>query len=145
MSLLTQLQEDMKTAMKAGEKGRLGVIRMLINEVKNADLQPKKPTEEEAVAAYAKKLRKSIEELEKLNRLEDAGRLKCELAIAERYLPQKASPEQTEQLVDAFLQSNSFAEKQIGQAMGAFMKAYGSQVDPGVANSLLRKKLAGKQ
>ena len=61
MDLLAKLQEDMKTAMRSGEKDRLGVIRMLISDVKNIDLDPKKPTAEQAVEAYAKKLRKSQE------------------------------------------------------------------------------------
>jgi hypothetical protein len=75
MSLLARLQEDMKTAMKSGQKERLGVIRMLISDVKNIDLAPKKLTEEEAVAAYAKKLRKSQEEYEKLGRQDEAAKL----------------------------------------------------------------------
>jgi len=66
MSVLTKLQEDMKLAMKAGQKERLQVIRMLLSDVKNIDLAPKKLTEEETVAANGKKLRKSIEEYEKL-------------------------------------------------------------------------------
>ena len=65
MALLTKLQEDMKLAMKAGQKERLGVIRMLLSDVKNIDLNPVKPTAEQAVEAYAKKLRKSVEEYDK--------------------------------------------------------------------------------
>jgi len=144
MSLLARLQEDMKSAMKSGQKERLGVIRMLISDVKNIDLAPKKLTEEEAVAAYAKKLRKSQEEYEKLGKPDEVAKLKGELAIVEEYLPKKASPEETERLVDAFLAKNSFNEKQMGQAMGMFMKAHGGQVDAGVANAALKRKLAGK-
>src|SRR5256885_2166864 len=78
MSVLTKLQEDMKTAMKSGQKERLGVIRMLISDVKNIDLAPKKITEEEAVAAYGKKLKKSIEEYEKLGKPAQSEQLKKE-------------------------------------------------------------------
>ena len=90
MSVLSRLQEDMKSAMKAGNKERLGVIRMLLSDVKNIDLGPQKITEEQAVAAYAKKLKKSIEEYEKIGRGEEVTKLKAELAIAEEYLPKKA-------------------------------------------------------
>jgi uncharacterized protein YqeY len=144
MSVLTKLQEDMKAAMKAGQKERLGVIRMLISDVKNIDLQTKKVTEEEAVAAYAKKLRKSAEEYEKIGRAAEVAQLKAELAIVEEYLPQKASAEETDQLVDTFLAANSFTEKQMGQAMGMFMKAHGQGVDPGLANAAIKKRLMGK-
>jgi uncharacterized protein len=144
MSVLTKLQEDMKAAMKAGEKDRLQVIRMLLSDVKNIDLAPKKITEEEAVAAYAKKLRKSAEEYEKIGRATEVAQLKAELAIVETYLPKKASPEDTEQLVHAFLASNAFTEKQMGQAMGAFMKQHGQNVDPGIANAAIKRALTGK-
>jgi len=144
MSLLARLQEDMKTAMKAGQKERLGVIRMLISDVKNIDLQPNKPTEEQAVAAYGKKLRKSLEEYQKLGKADEVAKLKSELEIVDAYLPKKASVEETEQLVDAFLASNAFTEKQLGQAMGTFMKAHGGQVEAGVVNPMLKRKLAGK-
>ena len=144
MSLLARLQDDMKTAMKSGQKDRLSVLRMLISDVKNIDLQPKKISEEETVAAYGKKLRKSIEEYEKLNKSNEVAQLKSELAVVEEYLPKKASPQDTEKLVDDFLSKNTFTERQFGQAMGAFMKAHGGSVDPGQANALLKKKLAGK-
>ncbi len=144
MSLLARLQEDMKTAMKTGQKERLSVLRMLISDVKNIDLAPKKISEEETVAAYGKKLRKSMEEYEKLNKADEVAQLKKELAVVEEYLPKKASTADTERLVDEFLSKNSFSEKQFGQAMGALMKAHGASVDPGQANALLKKKLAGK-
>jgi len=141
MELLSRLQEDMKAAMKAGEKEKLTVIRMLLNEVKNIDLAPKPITAEEAVAAYAKKLRKGQEEYQRLGKSEEAAKFNQELAIVEQYMPKKASAEDAEKLVDAFLASNSFTAKQFGQAMGTFMKAHGGQVDPGTVNALLKKKL----
>ena len=144
MDLLTQLQTDMKTAMKAGDKNRLSVIRMLISDVKNIDLAPKPTTAEDAVASYAKKLRKSMEEYQRLGKTAEVEQLKYELGVAESYLPKKASVEETGRLIDQFLASHSFTEKQIGQAMGAFMKAHGAQIDPATANQLIRQKLAVK-
>ena len=144
MSLLARLQEDMKTAMKTGQKERLSVLRMLISDVKNIDLQPKKLSEEETVAAYGKKLRKSMEEYEKLNKADEVAQLKKELAVVEEYLPKKASGADTERLVDEFLAANKFTEKEFGKAMGMFMKAHGGAVDAGQANAILKQKLAGK-
>jgi hypothetical protein len=144
MDLLARLTEDMKSAMKAGQKERLSVIRMLISDVKNIDLDPRKPTAEQAVAAYAKKLRKGAEEMEKYGKTDDAAQLKAEVAIVEEYLPRKASAQDTEALVDQFLAGHAFTEKQLGQAMGMFMKQHGANVDPGVANGLLKQKLTGK-
>jgi uncharacterized protein YqeY len=144
MDLLTRLTEDMKTAMKSGQKERLSVIRMLLSDVKNIDLMPGKPTAEQAVEAYGKKLRKSVEEYEKLGRSEEASRLKDEVAVVEEYLPARASAGDTAKMVDEFLAKNTFGEKDFGRAMGAFMKAHGGAVDPAQANQLLKAKLAGK-
>jgi len=144
MDVQTKLQEDMKTALKSGQKDRLSVIRMLLSDVRNIDLAPKPTTATEAVASYGKKLRKSMEEFEKLGKADEVTKLKFEISVVDEYLPRKASTEDTEKLVTAFLAANSFTEKQAGQAMGAFMKAHGANVDPGQANQLIRKGLAGK-
>lgn len=144
MNLQTRLHEDMKLAMKAGHKDRLGVIRMLLSDVKIIDLMPNKPTAEQVVEAYAKKLRKSLEEYEKIGQKEQSDKLRFEIGVVDEYLPKKASAGDTEKLVDEFLAANSFTEKQFGQAMGAFMKAHGAGVDPAVANKLLKQKLAGR-
>jgi uncharacterized protein YqeY len=114
---------------------------MLISDVKVIDLAPKPTTAEEAVASYAKKLRKSLEEYEKLGKADEVKNLKFEISVVDEYLPKKASTEQTAALVADFLSKNKFTEKQFGQAMGAFMKAHGPAVDPTLANQLLRKGL----
>src|SRR5436305_13245148 len=78
MDLQSRLTEDMKTAMKSGQKDRLMVIRMLLSDVKNIDLMPNKPTAEQVVAAYGKKLHKTVEEYEKLGKPEEVAKLKSE-------------------------------------------------------------------
>ena len=141
MDLLARLTQDMKAALKAGQKDRLSVIRMMLSDVKNIDLDPKKPTAEQVVEAYAKKLRKSQEEYQKMGRADQAAQLQAEIAIVEEYLPKKASPEETEKLVDAFLAANPFTAQQFGQAMGAFRKQHGNDVDAGLVNQILKSKL----
>lgn len=142
MDLVSRLTEDMKAAMKAGQKDRLTVIRMLLSDAKVADL--KKLTPEQTVDAYAKKLAKSMEEYQKYGKTAEVEQLQSELAIVQEYLPRKASAGDTAKLVEQFLASNSFTEKQFGQAMGAFMKAHGGQVDAATASRLLKEQLAGK-
>jgi uncharacterized protein YqeY len=142
MDLVAKLSEDMKTALKAGQKERLTVIRMVLADAKVADL--KKITPEQAVEAYAKKLAKGAEEMNKYGKTAEAEQLKKELAIVQEYLPKKASADDTAKLVEQFLAANTFTEKEVGKAMGAFMKAHGGQVDPGMANKLMKERLTGK-
>jgi uncharacterized protein len=144
MDLQTRLQEDMKSALKAGQKDRLSVIRMLLSDVKNVDLAPTPTTPEQVVGAYAKRLRKSLEEYEKLGESKQAEQLRFEIGVVEEYLPKKASAEETERRVDAFLADKSFTEKQFGQAMGQFMKQHGQDVDAGQISAILRRKLSGE-
>ena len=144
MDLHAKLQEDMKASMKSGQKDRLQVIRMLLSDVKNIDLMPTKPTAEQVVAAYGTNLRKSLEEYEKLGKAEEVTKLKFEIGVVDEYLPKKASREDTIKLIEQFLAKNTFTEKQLGQAMGAFMKAHGSEVEASVVNPILKERLAGK-
>ena len=102
MDLQTRLTEDMKTAMKSGQKDRLMVIRMLLSDVKNIDLMPNKPTAEQVVSAYGKKLAKSVEEYEKIGKPDEVAKLKAEIAIVDEYLPKKASAGDTEKMVTRF-------------------------------------------
>ena len=149
MLLIDRLTTDMKTAMKAGEKDRLTVIRMLISEVRNIDLQPSKPTAEQAVEGYLKKLKKSQEEFEKVGRGAEVAKLQEEAAIVEAYLPKKLPAAETEALVTKFISANAFTAKDAGRATGQFMKQHGAgvdglSVDAGVASGMIRTALAGK-
>ncbi len=125
MELPERLTEDMKAALKAGQKDRLSVIRMLLTDVRNIDLDPRKLTAEQVVEAYGKKLRKSQEEYQKLGKTDEVDKLQSEIAVVDEYLPKKASREETEKRVDAFLAANPFTARQFGQAMGAFRKQHG--------------------
>jgi len=144
MDIIARLTEEMKTALKAGQKDRLQVIRMLLSDAKNADLQPNKPAPIAMVEAYGKKLKKSIEEWEKIGKPDEVTKLRSELAIVQEFLPKKLGADETAKLVDEFLAKNSFTEKQVGQAMGALLKVHGSDVDGAIVNPLIRQKLVGK-
>lgn len=141
MDLKNQLSTDMKSALKSGDKQRLSVIRMLLSDVRSAEFAAQPTTAEQAVAAYRKRLQKSADEYEKLGRTEQVQQLQAEMAVVDEYLPRKASAEETGRLIDAFVASNAFTARQFGQAMGAFMKQHGQDVDPAVVSSLLRGKL----
>src|SRR5271165_3338871 len=108
MDLRERLQEDMKSALKSGQKERLSVIRMLLSDVKNIDLAPKPTTAEDAVAAYGKRLRKSAEEFDKLGKADEVRKLQFEISVVDEYLPKKASAEDTERLVHEFLAKSAY-------------------------------------
>ncbi|MEL7238806.1 MAG: GatB/YqeY domain-containing protein [Planctomycetota bacterium] len=143
MELLDQLRSDMKSAMRAGEKDRLEVIRMLIAEVQSGELQSSPQPPEKVVASYHKRLKKSRDEYDKLSEAGRVAAIDGELAVVEQYVPDAPSPEKTSELVDAFLAENEgLGSGDIGRAMGQLMKKHPGQFDPGAANKRLREVLS---
>lgn len=142
-NLISRLQEDMKLALKSGNRDRLAVIRMLLSEAKNADLRKPPATPLKMVEAHGKRLRKAREEYQRLGRAEEVSKLDHEIAVVEEYLPKQASADETQRLVESFLAAHpDLKPADLGRAMGMFMKEHGASVDPATANSLLRQKLA---
>ena len=138
-----RLSAAVKDAMKAQQKDRLAVIRMLLAEVKSAQLSADGGVSAEAaVSAYAKRLRKSAEEYRRLAQPDRATQAEQELKIVEEFLPQQLSRADAEALVERVLRENSISSpKQMGQAMKLIMSEYGSQVEGKVVQEIIKAKL----
>ncbi len=138
-----RLTDDMKSAMKAGEKELLGVIRMLLNEIKNAEINDlKEPgrvrTETEVVqliAAYQKQLLKSMAEYP----ADRQAPLKAELAIVERYLPQPLSGADLEKFVSEFIKNTE--DKTFGSLMKKLQAELVGRVDGKSLSETIKKQL----
>lgn len=138
-----RLTDDMKSAMKAGEKELLGVIRMLLNEIKNAEINDlKEPgrvrTETEVVqliAAYQKQLLKSMAEYP----ADRQAPLKTELAIVERYLPRPLSGAELEKFVSEFIKNTE--DKAFGSLMKRLQAELVGRVDGKSLSETIKKQL----
>ena len=145
MSLTDRLTTDMKAAMKSGDKPRLSVIRMLLAEARNADLQKPPTTPEKMVAAHHKRLVKAREEYAKLGKAEEVSNLDTEIAVVEEYVPKAAGGEETAGLVDAFLAEHAeFGVGDVGRATGMFMKQHAGAADAASANARIREVLSSR-
>jgi uncharacterized protein len=139
----SRLTDDMKSAMKTGEKELLGVVRMLLNEIKNAEINDlKEPgrirTESEVVqiiAAYQKQLTKSMAEYP----ADRQAPLKAELAIVERYLPQPLSGAELEQFVSEFIKNTD--DKVFGSLMKKLQAELVGRVDGKSLSETIKKQL----
>lgn len=126
--------------MKAGRKQRVGVLRMLIAEINNACLAGREAAG--AVAAYGRRLEKSIAEYDKLGKADQVEQLKAEHAVVSEFLSQKLSDEETEALVDKTIAEEHLeSAKDIGRGMKAIMSTHGPQVDGQKVMELLKQKL----
>jgi len=126
MSLTEQLKNDMKTAMKARDKIRLSVVRMLRAELQKAELAKKEDlsAEEEltVITRMAKQRRESIVAFEDGGRTELADKEKAELKVLEAYLPEQMSRDEVVELTKKIItEVGAAAKSDMGKVMGKLM------------------------
>jgi len=126
MSLQTTLKDDMKTAMKARDKERLGTIRQLIAALKNVAIEKRRdltPDEELSfLATQAKRRRESIDAYTQGDRPDLADKERTELAVIETYLPQPLSADEVRELVRAAVEeTGASSPKDMGKVMKIVM------------------------
>lgn len=144
MNLKERVAEDLKSAMKAQDKLRISVLRMILADIKIADTSGK-PRDQidyvEVVRGYHKKLKKSREEYERLHLPEKVKDLDGEIAIVEEYLPKQLSDDEIKKIVHAVVETNRFTVKEMGTAMKLIMSKHGSAVDGKKVQMYLKEKL----
>ena len=149
MSLIVQISDELKAAMKAGDTNKRDTLRLFQSVLKNVAIEAKKPVMEftdaevEAVAKRLVKQRKdSIEQFTAAGRLDLAEKEALELALIEGYLPAQLSRDAVEKIVDQVLETMPEATmKDMGRVMGAVMKETGSAVDGNIVRELVSAKL----
>jgi uncharacterized protein YqeY len=147
MSILQQLTEDMKQAMKAQEKLRLSTIRMLISQLKNEKIDSGKdltPDEEiQVLMNAAKKRKEAMEAYQKGNRQDLFEKEQQELEIIHQYLPAQMSDEEIENQIDGIIQSiGASSIKDLGKVMSEAMKVLKGRADGKKVQQVVREKLA---
>jgi len=148
--LRERLTDDMKTALKAGEKERLGVIRLMIAAVKQADIEPgvKGQIDEPAIIAVLTKMvkqrRDSIEQYNAGNRPELAAKEAAEIRIIEGYLPAMMDEAETRDVIAKLIaETGASGPKDMGRVMGPLKSRFAGQVDMGKASGWLKDMLKG--
>jgi hypothetical protein len=141
-----KLLEDMKLAMKEGDKERLSVIRMLRSELKNAEIaagRELEPAEQEKVlSAYAKKRKESIEKYREGGREDLAEKEMREYEITISYLPPRMSEDEIRALIARHIdETGAEGMKDFGKVMKAVMAEAGSRVDGAEVSRLLKQVL----
>jgi len=147
MSIQPKLLDDMKTAMKAGDKLRLETIRGIRAQMKNYEIEKVRPlTEEDEIQVLltaAKRRRESIEQFRLGNRLDRAAEEEKELEIIQQYLPQQMSEEEISALVNQIVQEvNAASSSDIGKVMGKLMPQVKGRADGKTVQRIVQQKLA---
>jgi hypothetical protein len=143
MSILEQVQDDVKSAMKAGEKDRVGQLRMIVNALQ----QEEKEGKGDEVAALQRERKRRLDAAESLReggRDDAADAEDAEAKLIEGYLPEQLSDEELGELVAAAIEESGASEqKDMGNVMKALMPKVGGRADGKRVSQAVREKLNG--
>lgn len=148
MSLKQRLTEDMKTAMKAGEKERLGTIRLINADIKRKEVDERIELDDAQVLAILEKMMKqrkdSVSQYEGAGREDLAAVERAEMAIIQQYLPAKLSEAEVLAAIDAVIaDTGATGPADMGKVMGAIKAKLAGQADMGEVSKLIKQRLAG--
>lgn len=147
MTLKQQLTDDMKTAMKAGEKDRLAVIRLINAAIKQREVDERVELDDAAVLAVLEKMVKqrkdSVNQFEQANREDLAAIERAEIVVIEAYLPAKLDEAQILAAIDAAIaQTGASGPADMGKLMGVLKPTLAGQADMGLVSSLVKQRFA---
>ena len=149
MDLTTQLTNDLKTAMKAHDKIKLNVVRLIKSSLMNAKIKKESLqatlTREEELAVLSTELKQrqdSLAEFEKAGRDDLAAETKAEIAIVQTYLPAPLSDAELGEAVSAAIaETGATSMKDMGAVMKALMPKVKGRADGGKVNQLVKAAL----
>ncbi|MCH8872092.1 GatB/YqeY domain-containing protein [candidate division KSB1 bacterium] len=147
MEIQNRLSEDLKTAMKAKEKIKVGTIRMVRAQLKDFQIaKGDELTEEDEISVLtnaAKKRKEALELYEKSDRQDLIEQEKQELEIISAYLPAQLSKEEVEKVVLKVIEEVGASSPQdLGKVMGATMKDLKGKADGRMVQEIVREKLS---
>jgi|GEM_PF-26164 uncharacterized protein len=146
MTLLEQITNDMKEAMKQKQAERLSTLRMLHAALKNKRIDLRRDLEqkdvEQVVKSQIKQLKDALLTYQEAGRQETVDATHAELAVLEVYLPEQMDDAALEETVkNALAQAGASTSEQMGQAMGVAMKAVAGQADGSRVRRVVEKLL----
>lgn len=148
MSTKLQLTEDMKAAMRGGDKHRLGVIRLMLAAVKQREVDERVELDDTQVLAVLEKMLKqrkdSISQYVAAGRDDLAEVERAEITVIEAYLPSKLSEAELDALIEAAIAENGASSaRDMGKVVGAVKAKAAGRADMAVASARIKARLAG--
>ena len=145
--LKQQITDDMKAAMKGGDKPRLGVIRLILAAIKQKEVDERIELNDEQILAILDKMvkqrRDSITQYEDAGRTELADQEKFEIGIIQDYLPEQLDEAAILKMIDeAIAETGAASMKDMGKLMGVLKPKLQGRADMGQASGLVKQKLS---
>ncbi|MBT8093946.1 MAG: GatB/YqeY domain-containing protein [Gammaproteobacteria bacterium] len=146
MSLTARITEDMKSAMKAGDKDRLKVIRLMMAGIKQVEVDTREELDDTGVLGVINKMvkqrRDSIEAFEKGGREDLAAIERDETGVLATYLPEQLSADDLVSLVDEVIAaSGAESIRDMGKVMGQIKAKAAGRADMGAVSAVVKERL----
>lgn len=147
MTLKSQIYEDMKIAMKAGDKDRLKVVRLILAAIKQVEVDTRTEMDDPAVLAVLNKMvkqrRDSVSQFRSGNRDDLADIELAEIGVLEGYLPEQLSDREIDQLVDqAITDTGAESIRDMGKVMGQVKKKAQGRADMAAVGARVKARLS---
>ncbi len=147
MDLSKQLNDDLKAAMKAGDKSTREAIRSLKSMLREKEIELNRELTGEdqmqVLSSAAKKRKESIESYEEGGRDDLVQQERAELAVIEKYLPEQLNEDEIRELVDEVLvETGAETMRDMGRVMGTIMPQVRGKADGSIVQQIVREKLS---
>jgi len=147
MTLKERLTEDMKSAMRAGEKDRLGVVRMILAGIKQREVDERIALDDTQVLSVLEKMAKqrkeSITQFESGGRADLVAKESAELTLIQSYLPAQMSDAELDAMIaEAIATTGATTVKDMGKVMGILKTKAAGRADMGAVGARIKQKLA---
>ncbi|AKH21513.1 GatB/YqeY domain-containing protein [Sedimenticola thiotaurini] len=144
--LKQRIQDDMKSAMKGGDKARLGVIRLLMAAIKQREVDERVELDDEQILAVLDKMvkqrRDSISQYEQAGRAELAEQEAFEITVLQDYLPEALSEDEISNMISEVIQATGATSlRDMGKVMGQLKPKMQGRADMGAVSALIKQKL----
>src|SRR5262245_23779981 len=147
MTLKERITEDMKSAMRAGEKDRLAVVRLILAGIKQREVDERITLDDTQVLAVLEKMAKqrkeSITQFESGGRADLVAKENAELTVIQSYLPAQMSDAEIEALIaEAIASTGASSIKDMGKVMGIVKTKAAGRADMAVLGARIKQKLS---
>ncbi len=148
MTLKERITEDMKTAMRSGEKDRLAVIRLLQAAIKQREVDERITLDDAQVTSVLEKMikqrKESVVAFDKGGRADLVAKENSEIAVLQPYLPAQLSESELDALIaDAISSTGAASIKDMGKVMGVVKAKAAGKADMGAVGARIKAKLGG--
>ncbi|MBL1277939.1 MAG: GatB/YqeY domain-containing protein [Ectothiorhodospiraceae bacterium] len=146
--LKQKLTEDMKTAMRAKDKPRLGVIRLVLAAIKQREVDERIDLDDTQVLAVLDKMgkqrRDSVKQFADAGRQELADQETFEISVLQDYLPKALTEAELDNLITAAIEnSGATTMQEMGKVMGILKPQVQGRADMGAVSQVIKSKLGG--